>query len=111
MRKASGDVGKQNDWFNVVQKKVSEFLHKFSCAQADMAPMEQSELDRLSSLQTRYSKQHNKDMTALERRQRKTMEQSAARIKAMKLAKSHFHVEQSGENWQVYNSSINPISK
>ncbi len=93
-----------------VHKKVSELLHKFFPKQAEMVMNEQSEKDRLSSLQVRYSKQHNKDISALERRQRKTMEQSAARIKAMRLAKSHSHVEQSGDNWQAFDDYINPNS-
>lgn len=85
-------------------------MQRFSSA-SEAKMNEPPVIDRMSSLQERYSKQHNKDMSALERRQRKTMEQSVARIKAMKLAKSHSHVEQSGDCWQAYDDYINPSSK
>jgi hypothetical protein len=109
MQEAADGVEKQNAWFFDVQKKVSEFLGKLTSA-SEVAMTNQPVIDRLSSLQVRYSKQHNKDISALEQRQRKTMEQSVARIKAMKLAKSHSHVEQSGDNWQAYDDQINPGS-
>lgn len=114
MQEVGGGAEKRHAWFNQVQNKVSELLHKLSCVKGNLSQSDQkkqSELDRLSSLQKCYSKQHNKDMSALERRQRKTMEQSAARIEAMKKAKSHFHIEQSGDNWQIYDNYLNPRPK
>lgn len=110
MQEVTGGVGKQNVLSTDLLRKMSEFLHKLFPKQGETVMSEQSEKDRLSSLQVRYSKQHDKDMSALERRQRKTMEQSAARIKAMRLAKSHSHVEQSGDNWQAFDDYINPGS-
>lgn len=109
MQEGVSGVEKQNVWSDV-QKKMSDFLHKFTSA-SEAAMKEQPVVDRMSAMQVRYSKQHDKDVSALERRRRKTMEQSVARVKALRLAKSHSHVEESGSSWQVYDEYINSNTK
>lgn len=107
MQEEVSGAEKQNVWYQDVQKRISEFLQNFTSA-SESAMNEQPVVDRMSAMQVRYSKQHEKDMFALERRQRKTMELSAARVKTLRLAKSHCHVEESGDHWQIFDGHINP---
>lgn len=109
MQESVGGAEKQNVWLDV-KKKMSDFLNRFTSA-SEAAMNEQPFVDRMSAMQVRYNKQHDKDMSALERRQRKTMEQSAARVKALRLAKSHSHIEESGSNWQAYDEYIKANTK
>ena len=107
MQDLVGGAEKQNVWYMDIQRRMADFLQKFTSA-SESAMNEQPVVDRMSAMQVRYSKQHDKDMFALERRQQKTMEQSAARVKALRLAKSHSHVEESGDHWQTFDGNVNP---
>lgn len=107
MQEVVAGAEKQHVWYMDVQKRMSDFLQKFTSA-SESAMNEQPVVNRMSVMQVRYSKQHEKDMSALERRQRKTIELSSARVKALRLAKSHSHVEESGSHWQAYDGYINP---